>query len=116
MKVTFWHCDYSKKIVLNHYYVHVWNEWRQYGCALYVQNITFFQYTVSKKKFSHTGNEFNESTQKKIQFDNIWKGKLVPYKVPYKSNTLATKLKCFMKMDPIIERLIESYYGIMSLP
>jgi len=53
---------------------------------------------------------------KTIQLDNIEKGKLVPYKVPYESNTLATRLKCFMRMNPIIERLIESYYGIMYLP
>jgi len=54
--------------------------------------------------------------KKPIQFDNIEKGKLVLYNVPYESNMLATRLKCFMRMNPIIETLIESYYGIISLP
>jgi hypothetical protein len=100
MKVTFWHCDYSKKIVLNHYYVHVWNEWRQYGCALYVQNITFFQYTVSKKKFSHTGNEFNESTQKNNSIWQHMKGKIGPLQGSLQIKYVGNKIEMFHEDGP----------------
>lgn len=76
------------------------NEQHQYGCALYVRNITFFQYIVSKNNLSHIGNKFNESTQKNNSIQQHRKGKIGPLQGSLRVKYIGNKIEMFHQDEP----------------